>query len=238
MMRSYEKAILDSNLGSTIKLGVIVNPDDKTYFDRFYVYFAGLADGWMARCMKIIALDGCFLKSPNQGEILNAIGRDKNNHIYLVAWAMVNVENKTWVAAKEGLMKTVKDVMSNAEHKQCGRHIYENFRKQYLGLDFRQLFWAASKASYPQFFNKIMDKIKSTNPNAHKMHLYEMYIILNPNHRNLLHNEINRQTRIEELESELFENSAQLRRCEASLSFWKSTFLAFVICVVLVFAMK
>ncbi|GJV73926.1 zinc finger C2H2-type/integrase DNA-binding domain-containing protein [Tanacetum coccineum] len=51
------------------------------------------------------------------------------------------------------------------------------------------------------------------------MHLYEMYIILNPNHRNLLHNEINRQARIEELEGELFENGAQLRRCEASLTF-------------------
>ncbi|GKA53094.1 putative reverse transcriptase domain-containing protein [Tanacetum coccineum] len=72
----------------------------------------------------------------------------------------------------------------------------------------------------------------------YKMHLYEMYIILNPNHRNLLHNKINRQARIEEIEGELFENGAQLRRCEASLTFLKSTFLAFVICVVLVFAMK
>nr|GEV43642.1 phospholipase-like protein [Tanacetum cinerariifolium] len=48
---------------------------------------------------KIIALDGWFPKSPNQGEILTTIGRDGNNHIYLVAWAVVNVKNKdnwTW----------------------------------------------------------------------------------------------------------------------------------------------
>ncbi|GKB09938.1 hypothetical protein Tco_0843861 [Tanacetum coccineum] len=32
--RSYGKAILDSNDGSTVKLGVTVNLDDKTYFDR------------------------------------------------------------------------------------------------------------------------------------------------------------------------------------------------------------
>ncbi|GJR40732.1 hypothetical protein Tco_1216416 [Tanacetum coccineum] len=44
MLRSYGKAILDSNPGSTVKLGVTVNPDDKTYFDRFYVCFVGLAD--------------------------------------------------------------------------------------------------------------------------------------------------------------------------------------------------
>ncbi|GKC18588.1 hypothetical protein Tco_1020738, partial [Tanacetum coccineum] len=121
------------------------------------VFFAGygVLNGWKAGCRKIIALDGCFLKTPDQGEILTIIGRGGNNHIYPVAWAV-------------GLIEAVKDVMPNAEHRQCARHIYENFRKQYPGLEFRQLFWAASKASYPQLFNKIMDKIKSANPNAHK----------------------------------------------------------------------
>ncbi|GJX64302.1 multidrug resistance-associated protein 5 [Tanacetum coccineum] len=167
MLRSYGKAILDSNPGSTIKLGVTMNPDGKTYFDRFYVCFAGLADGWKAGCRKIITLDGCFLKSPNQGKILTAIRRDRNNHIYPVSWAVVNVENKdnwTWFLKlleedlgcsrgngltlifdqHKGLIEAVKDVMPNAEHRQ------------------------SSKASYPRFFNKIMDKIKSANPNTHK----------------------------------------------------------------------
>ncbi|GKA78684.1 hypothetical protein Tco_0785221 [Tanacetum coccineum] len=45
MLRSYGKAILDSNPGSIVNLGVTVNLDGKTYFDRFYVCFAGLADG-------------------------------------------------------------------------------------------------------------------------------------------------------------------------------------------------
>ncbi|GJR12949.1 multidrug resistance-associated protein 5 [Tanacetum coccineum] len=116
MVRSYGKAILDSNPGSTVKLGVTVNPDGKTYFDR-----------------------------------------DENNHIYPVAWAVVNVKNKdnwTWFLElleqdlgsnrengltlmsdqHKGLMETVKDVMPNAEHRQCARHIYENFRKQYPGF--------------------------------------------------------------------------------------------------------
>nr|GFA97019.1 hypothetical protein [Tanacetum cinerariifolium] len=70
MLRSYGKAIFDSNPGSTVNLGVTVNLDGKTYFD-----------------------------SPNQGEILTAIRRDGNNHIYPVAWAVVNIENNdnwTW----------------------------------------------------------------------------------------------------------------------------------------------
>nr|GEV77175.1 multidrug resistance-associated protein 5 [Tanacetum cinerariifolium] len=38
MLRSYGKVILDFNPGSTVKLGVTVNPDGKTYIDRFYAF--------------------------------------------------------------------------------------------------------------------------------------------------------------------------------------------------------
>ncbi|GJW37893.1 pentatricopeptide repeat-containing protein, partial [Tanacetum coccineum] len=190
-IRSYGKAILESNPGSTVKVGVTVNPDDKTYFDRFYVCFKGLKDGWKLGCRKVIALDGCFLKKPNVGEILTAIGRDANNHIFPVAWAVVNVENKnnwSWFLdllgddldmptgngltlmsdQHKGLLEAVKEVMPHAEHRQCARHIYEGFRKQYSGVEFRCLFWAASKATYPGLFNKIMDKIKRANINAYE----------------------------------------------------------------------
>ncbi|GJX19265.1 hypothetical protein Tco_0221942 [Tanacetum coccineum] len=44
----------------------------------------------------------------------------------------------------KGLIEAIKDAMPNAEHTQV------------------------SKASYPQLFNKVVDKIKSANPNAHK----------------------------------------------------------------------
>ena len=93
-IRSYAKAILDTNVGSTVRVGVTLDPDGQRYFDRFYVCFQGLKEGWKKGCRRIIALDGCFLKKPNVGEILTAIGRDGNNHIFPVAWAVVNVENK------------------------------------------------------------------------------------------------------------------------------------------------
>ncbi|GKA44238.1 hypothetical protein Tco_0736962 [Tanacetum coccineum] len=57
--------------------------------------------------------------------------------------------------------------MPLAEHRQCARHIYEGFKKQFGGVEFRLLFWAASKATYPQLFQKIMEKIKRANPKAH-----------------------------------------------------------------------
>nr|GEX46815.1 pentatricopeptide repeat-containing protein [Tanacetum cinerariifolium] len=131
--RSYAKALADSNKGSTVKVGVLVNLDEKTYFDRFYVCFKALKDG-------------------------------TETTIYL-AWAMVSVENKdnwSWfleLLAKDlevpngngltlvfdqhkGLIEAVKDVMPLAEHRQCARHIYDGFRKQFSGVEFRELFWA------------------------------------------------------------------------------------------------
>ncbi|GJY27396.1 integrase [Tanacetum coccineum] len=125
------------------------------------------------------------------GRVLWAVGCVRGGLERARVSGLVNVENKdiwTWflellledLGSSRGngltlmsdqhksLMEVVKDVMPNAEHRQCARHIYENFRKQYLELEFRQLFRATSKASYPQLFNKIMDKIKIANPNAHK----------------------------------------------------------------------
>ncbi|GKB32424.1 hypothetical protein Tco_0871825 [Tanacetum coccineum] len=80
---------------------------------------------------------------------------------------MIELRNRM-KANGEAKAKAVKDVMPNAKHMQCARHIYENFKKHYSRLEFRNLFWASSKASYSQLFNKIMDTIKSANPNAHK----------------------------------------------------------------------
>nr|GEV29077.1 multidrug resistance-associated protein 5 [Tanacetum cinerariifolium] len=45
LLRSYGKELLDTNRGLTVKLKV-TNTDDKTCFDRFYVCFGGLKEGF------------------------------------------------------------------------------------------------------------------------------------------------------------------------------------------------
>nr|GFA63178.1 pentatricopeptide repeat-containing protein [Tanacetum cinerariifolium] len=160
-LRSYAKALDDSNEGSTVKV------------------------------VEGLLLLMVVLKKTNCGEILIAVGSNGNNHIFPIAWAVVSVENKdnwTWflkLIAKDldvpngagltlmsnqhkGLIEAVKDVMPLVEHRQCARHIYDGFRKQFSGVQFRELFWAASKATYPQRFNKVIEKIKTANPKAHK----------------------------------------------------------------------
>ncbi|MBA0702040.1 hypothetical protein Goari_000010 [Gossypium aridum] len=40
----------------------------------------------------LIGLDGCFLKGPFKNEFLTAIGRDANNQMFPIAWAVVEME--------------------------------------------------------------------------------------------------------------------------------------------------
>jgi len=45
-------------------------------------------------CRPIIGLDGCFLKGEYGGELLTAVGRDKNDQMLPIAYVVVEVENK------------------------------------------------------------------------------------------------------------------------------------------------
>ncbi|CAI9284709.1 unnamed protein product [Lactuca saligna] len=119
-------------------------------------YAKALKDGWNTGCRRVIGLDGCFLKGQIKGEILTAIGRDANNHVYPIAWAVVNVKNKenwTWFLQllvddlgvedgrglvvisdqHKGILESVKAILPHVEHRQCARHIYANFRKRHTG---------------------------------------------------------------------------------------------------------
>ncbi|KAJ9538305.1 LOW QUALITY PROTEIN: hypothetical protein OSB04_031038 [Centaurea solstitialis] len=181
LLRSYGYELLRSNPGSTVKLDITVNPDEKTYFDRFYVCLNGLKEGWKRGCRRVIALDGCFLKGVCGGELLTAIGRDGNNHIFPVAWAVVNVENKdnwTWFITLVGEDLEVETgeglTLISDQHKlrmSCLMQSTDNVLGTYMKtseVEFRNLFWRASKASYPQLFESVMNDIRLANPSAHK----------------------------------------------------------------------
>ena len=72
----------------------------------------------------------------------------------------------------QGLIEAAKEIMPFAEHRQCARHIYANFRKKYNGVMYRTLFWKAAKATYPARFEKAMNELKEISSDAHQ-HLME-----------------------------------------------------------------
>ncbi|KAK8996623.1 hypothetical protein V6N11_081889 [Hibiscus sabdariffa] len=75
-------------------------------FRRLYVCFSALKEGFKRFCRPIISLDGCYLKGEIKGEILSAVGRDGNNQIFPIAWALVEVENReTWAWFLENIQR-------------------------------------------------------------------------------------------------------------------------------------
>ncbi|WMV10062.1 hypothetical protein MTR67_003447 [Solanum verrucosum] len=67
---------------------------EKYLFKYFYVCFGALKNGWLEGCRKIIGLDECFLKGACEGELLVAVGKNGNQQMYPIAWAVVDQETK------------------------------------------------------------------------------------------------------------------------------------------------
>ncbi|CAN1134948.1 hypothetical protein LINPERHAP2_LOCUS8579 [Linum perenne] len=63
-------------------------------FKRIYIGFSCLKKGYLMGCRKLFALDGCFLKGEVKGMILTAVGKDGNNQMFPIAWAVVEGENR------------------------------------------------------------------------------------------------------------------------------------------------
>ncbi|GJX46318.1 calcium/proton exchanger [Tanacetum coccineum] len=150
----YRQQLLDTNPGSTVHLQIEEKENGQKHFLRFYVCFKAMKEGWSAGCRKVIGLDGCFLKGTVKGELLTAMGRDGNNQMFPIAWAVVNIENNDnwqWFLAcicedlmlgqgayltiisdgHKGLMEAVRTMLPYAEHRQYARHIYANFKKKW-----------------------------------------------------------------------------------------------------------
>ncbi|XP_057723754.1 uncharacterized protein LOC130939680 [Arachis stenosperma] len=143
MVTDYGQTLLKSNPGSTV-----------TEF--------------LASCKPLIDLDGAFLKTQHGGQILSAIGQDANNHIYVITYAIVPVENtKNWrwflellhqdlgdykqnklyfiSDMQKGLVLTVKEIFSDVHHRFCVWHLWKNFNKQWKDLQLRGLPWNCAR---------------------------------------------------------------------------------------------
>jgi len=92
LMMNYAHELLARNSGSTVKVNVEEN-EGEPIFKRFYACLKACKDSFIS-CRPIIGLDGAFLKGKYGGELLTTIGRDANDQMLPIAYAVVEVENK------------------------------------------------------------------------------------------------------------------------------------------------
>ncbi|KAF2298275.1 hypothetical protein GH714_021147 [Hevea brasiliensis] len=66
-----------------------------------------------------------------------------------------------------GLAKTIKELVPNAEHRNCAKHIYANWKKIHKGEEFKKLFWKAAYATNEAQFKKHSNAIKDIDSKAY-----------------------------------------------------------------------
>ena len=62
----------------------------------------------------------------------------------------------------------MKELLPEAEHRQCARHIASNFTKRFTGVHYENLFWEASKATTEPTFKASMMQIEALSAQAAK----------------------------------------------------------------------
>mgnify|MGYP000880118151 CR=1 FL=1 len=60
------------------------------------------------------------------------------------------IEEHRWVFIsnrKKGIVKPFKEVLPDAEHELCMRHMYDNFKKKFKGLELKDAMWKATSST-------------------------------------------------------------------------------------------
>ncbi|XP_057522472.1 uncharacterized protein LOC130802471 [Amaranthus tricolor] len=121
----YAEAIRRFNPGSTAIVKCIGIDTPPPLFQRMYICLPACKEGFVAGCRPIIGVDGAHLKGEFPGVLLTAVGKDGNNNIFPVAWAVVETENvETWTWF---LNLLVEDLKSVSPSSSCARAGCEDF---------------------------------------------------------------------------------------------------------------
>ncbi|XP_030964766.1 uncharacterized protein LOC115986047 [Quercus lobata] len=67
-----------------------------------------------------------------------------------------------------GLVETFKDLMPNAEHRFCVRHLHANFKKDFPGKILKDAMWSAARAATKNSFDFHMDELKKLDVKAYE----------------------------------------------------------------------
>ena len=91
-LRSYVVEILEKNKNSTVKIKCDLTPHGPV-FECIYVCLEACKSAFATTCRPLIGLNGYFLKGEYGGQLLSAIGKDRNNQTFPIAYVVVESEN-------------------------------------------------------------------------------------------------------------------------------------------------
>ncbi|KAG7582712.1 Transposase MuDR plant [Arabidopsis suecica] len=124
------------------------------------------------------------------GHLLAAVGRDGDNRIVPLAWAVVEIENDdNWdwfmrllstslgledgrdmavISDKQsGLVKAIHNILPQAEHRQCAKHIMDNWKRDSHDMELQRMFWRIARSYTTGQYAKHMEALQKYNPHAY-----------------------------------------------------------------------
>ncbi|XP_071933661.1 uncharacterized protein [Coffea arabica] len=161
-------------------------------FDYIFWAFAPAIEGF--RHLKpVICVDGTFLKGPYRGKILTAVAFDADNHLFPLAFALVDEENNrswSWFMRllriqvcgdiqnicvisdrHHGIINAMRTLPEWKEplavHRFCLVHVRSNFTQKFKNQRLKELVWAAGSANQPRKYEEYMQQIFTLNAEAY-----------------------------------------------------------------------
>ncbi|XP_074283862.1 uncharacterized protein LOC141608405 [Silene latifolia] len=176
------------NITFTLCAKPLVKGPEPVFF-RLFIYFYALKQGWLEGCRKLLYVDAYFLKTFLGGQLLSVIGRDANDHMFPLAWVVVEGENndnykwffqqlKIALGEEDGegwtfiydehqsIISMVAEEFPWAEHRRCLRHIFANWHKSYKGDGMKMMFWNCAHAYNQADFDEALAAMKEVDPRA------------------------------------------------------------------------
>ncbi|XP_012851021.1 PREDICTED: uncharacterized protein LOC105970742 [Erythranthe guttata] len=165
-LQSYFDEVGKTNPGSIFHLDVEV---EKQIFRRCFFAFAACLDGFKF-CRPVVMLDGTFFKGRYKGVLLSAVGKDADEGLFPIAFAIVSEEtDSNW----DWFLSHFKDAIGNDRtlnclHTYCYKHLQNNLKYRFRGVPagFRetvlQQFAACAYATTKEEFDRCIDKLKTT----------------------------------------------------------------------------
>jgi hypothetical protein len=176
MLFNWRAEVVRRSPGSVVEIGLQM-VDDKLYFHRFFCALKPCIDGFLEGCRPYLAIDSTALNGRWNGHLAAACAIDGHNWMYPIAVGFIDGEttdNWTWFMTQlrtaighlqvlaissdacKGLENAIQTIFPHAEHRECFRHLMNNFVKRY-GSDVNSKMYPASRAyreSVLQYFFK------------------------------------------------------------------------------------
>ncbi|KAL3351948.1 hypothetical protein AABB24_020176 [Solanum stoloniferum] len=179
---AYSHMLRTSNPGSKTALKI----DENGRFKYFFVAYGAWILGF-AQMRKVIAVDGTFLRSKYGGVLLSTVAQDAENHIFPVAFCVVDSECdasyryyfeqlRSFVLdtpelciisdRHQSIRKMVSIVFPLAHYGCCMRHLGENIRNNFHNASVVYHFYKAAKAYNIDVFSDHFNRTRDLVPQA------------------------------------------------------------------------